>query len=177
MAKTKNFSMANTFAFGSLRECESQNPIPSAEPLEKNENNEIKKIAQAEQSSEKAESKTKTTEIKTKTVSVKSNTPIKSTSVSIHRNALNYLAYMAKLSPDNQNDYLASLLNEERASSNNIKPDFNAVRTKRDTVDMVVKGIKLPEDIFQWVKERAAMEMKSVSEYIDDLLLDKMSKM
>lgn len=176
MAKNKNFSISNTMTFSSLRDQVNSEPVkettiaPEAITVASTSQNEP--LTESER--EKPEPKLSKPVVVKKTAS---DTVIKTTSVSIHRKSLNYLAYMAKLSSVNQNDYLASLLISVKETSGKINPDFNAVRTKRDTVDMVVKGIKLPEDILLWTKSRAALEMKSISEFIDDLLLDKINNM
>lgn len=176
MAKNKNFSISNTMTFSSLRDQVNSEPVKEAKtaPDSITVDSTPRHEHLTDPVGEMPEPKLSKPVVVKKT---DSDTVIKTTSVSIHRKSLNYLAYMAKLSSVNQNDYLASLLISVRESSGKIKPDFNAVRTKRDTVDMVVKGIKLPEDILLWTKSRAALEMKSISEFIDDLLLDKINNM
>lgn len=95
--------------------------------------------------------------------------PIKKTSITIQRSSLNFLAYSSKVEGLNQPEYLTLLLLEEMDKPV-AQPDFNSVAEKRNTIGTITKGIQLPESICNWAKKRSALEMKNMSEYIDDLL-------
>lgn len=95
--------------------------------------------------------------------------PIKKTSITIQRSSLNYLAYSSKIEGLTQPEYLTMLLLEEMDKPVT-QPDFNIVVEKRSTIGTITKGIQLPESICNWTKKRSALEMKNMSEYMDDLL-------
>lgn len=101
--------------------------------------------------------------------------PIKKTSITIQRSSLNYLAYSSKIEGLNQPEYLTMLLLEEMDKPAT-PPDFNTVAEKRSTIGTITKGIQLPESICNWAKKRSALEMKNMSEYMDDLLQSHMKQ-
>jgi hypothetical protein len=103
--------------------------------------------------------------------------PVKKTSIIIKKSSLKFLQYGSKIAGLNQNDYLTAILMEEMERASTAVPDFDSVVEKRTSADLVTKGIQVPEDVIAWAKKQAACELKNLSEYVDDLLQKRISKM
>lgn len=98
-------------------------------------------------------------------------------SVTIQRSSANFLAYKAKRDGDNRDTCLAKMLLVEMKNDVVNLPDFDAVVERRSISGCVSKTIRLPETIMNWAKEHAALEMKSLSAYIDEVLQAGMKEM
>ena len=107
----------------------------------------------------------------------KDDSSYKKTSLTLHRKCVNFLAYMAKKNSCNQNEYLTRVLLEEQDKPYAITPNFDTIVTKRDTYDTIIKAIQLPESVLRRTKEMAASELKSISQYVDDILIDRIENM
>lgn len=194
MAKQRSFSMGNTLAFGNINdlpvsnESDSTKAVAQEMPVENKVNAALSSNVEAANEAaitpkenvlpvpEKKIKERKSSPASPVVKKVVSHSDVKKTSLRIQRSSLNYLAYASKINNMNQNDYLSSILEVDAVDTKASKPDFNAVVEKRHVIDTVVKGVQLPEDILNKAKHQAALEMKSLSEYIDDILQKRMKE-
>ena len=99
--------------------------------------------------------------------------PIKKTSVNIKRTSLNFLAAYSRLNGLNQNDYLTQIIKEAMKKKKEPSPDLTAAKVIRHEENTVVKAIQIRESELNWLKRMAALNMRSISAYLDDLIEEK----
>lgn len=102
---------------------------------------------------------------------------VKATTISIQQSSANFLAYKTKMIGENRDTCLAMIISKDLESGENAVPDFFAPVEKKQRIDCVNKSVRLPADILDKAKRKAAVEMKTLSGYIDDLLQNEIKKM
>lgn len=102
---------------------------------------------------------------------------VKATSITIQQSSANFLAYKTKMIGENRDTCLAMIISKDLESGENAVPDFFAPVEKKQRIDCVNKSVRLPADILDKAKRKAAVEMKTLSGYIDDLLQNEIKKM
>ncbi|MGN0414450.1 MAG: hypothetical protein ACI4FX_03035 [Agathobacter sp.] len=102
---------------------------------------------------------------------------VRATTISIQQSSANFLAYKTKMIGENRDTCLAMIISKDLESGENAVPDFFAPVEKKQRIDSVNKSVRLPADILEKAKRKAAIEMKTLSGYIDDLLQNEIKKM
>lgn len=101
---------------------------------------------------------------------------VRATTITIQQSSANFLAYKTKMIGENRDTCLAMFITRDLESGKNAVPDFFAPVDKKQRTDCVTKSIRLPADLLEKAKRKAAIEMKTLSVYIDDLLQEEIKK-
>lgn len=102
---------------------------------------------------------------------------VRATTITIQQSSANFLAYKTKMIGENRDTCLAMFITRDLESGENAVPDFFAPVEKKQRTDCITKSIRLPADLLEKAKRKAAIEMKTLSMYIDDLLQEEIKKM
>lgn len=105
-----------------------------------------------------------------KAAAVPDENSITTTSIGIQQSSLNYLAYISKMQGKNRSAYLTDIIRKDLSSGESVKPDFFTDVEKVQKKNKVNRSFSIQASVLCAAKKRAIAQMKTLSDYVDDLL-------